>query len=283
MASNETPDDDRDALVRRVSYGSDVDQWADLYLPASHRAEDGGQARTAVLVHGGFWQSRWTATLMDPMAEDLAARGWIVWNLEYRRPDRWSWAETAEDISCGIAALGSAFAEHRPGDRPRVIGFGHSAGAQLVVRAAADQGADTPVRVDLAVSLAGIVDLVGTERRDLGDGAVRRALGGTPDELPQTFAESDPSQRLPLGIPQLVVQGLDDSPDLVEMSRGYAETALRSGDVVSLIEQPGDHFAVIDPSSLIWRATLAAVDELLQRPPPGQYSRGVTTDTTVVT
>ena len=38
-----------------------------------------------VLIHGGFWRSVYTKSLMSPLARDVAARGWAAWNIEYRR------------------------------------------------------------------------------------------------------------------------------------------------------------------------------------------------------
>ena len=41
--------------------------------------------RVAVFVHGGAWKNSWTLDLAEAMADDLTARGWATWNIEYRR------------------------------------------------------------------------------------------------------------------------------------------------------------------------------------------------------
>jgi acetyl esterase/lipase len=256
--------------AHRVFYGEGPEQWADVRLPAAV------DAPVAVLLHGGFWRSIWAADLMDALAIDLAARGWASWNLEYRRPDRHGWDATVADVAAGVAAASGG-----PGP---VVLFGHSAGGQLALRLAADhkraagreEAADREnvagrekaadhKTVALAVSLAGVVDLVQGERRYLGEGAIPAALGGTPATVPDVYAASDPMARLPIGTPALLVQGGGDSPDLVDMNRRYAAAARAAGDDVTLLELPGDHFDVIKPGSPLWAATMSTVTTLISR------------------
>jgi acetyl esterase/lipase len=226
--------------ARRVRYGSHPDQWGELRLPP-------GAVRppVAVLIHGGYWRPVWTADLMDALAIDLTGHGFATWNLEYRRPDPHGWHATTADVASGLEALAGLDAELGP-----VAVIGHSAGGQLAMRAAADSD-----RVALAVSLAGVLDLAEGQRRGTGNGAVAAALGGTPATVPDRYAASDPMARLPLGVPQLVVQGRDDDPDLVDCGRRYGRAARAAGDDVAYLERPGGHFAVIDPTTDLWHAT----------------------------
>jgi acetyl esterase/lipase len=235
--------------ARRVGYGSHPDQWAELRLPAVDRPP------VAVLIHGGYWRSIWAADLMDALAIDLVGRGFAAWNLEYRRPDQHGWDATTSDVASGLEALESLDV---PLDLDRVAVFGHSAGGQLAMRAAADSG-----RVALAVSLAGVLDLGEGYRRGVGVGAVAAALGGGPEAVPEVYAASDPMARLPLRVPQLVVIARDDDPDLVDCGRRYAAAARAAGDEVTEWELPGEHFAVIDPAAEIWRATVEQVQAQL--------------------
>ncbi|MCY1136740.1 alpha/beta hydrolase [Actinoplanes sp. Pm04-4] len=226
----------------RVAYGEHPEQWADERTPTG--ATDAPSVPpVGVLIHGGFWRSNWAADLMDALAIDLTARGWVSWNLEYRRPDRNGWAATTDDLRQGVAKA----RERHPGS-PIVL-FGHSAGGQLALRLAADDP-----DLALAVSLAGVLDLHEGQRRFLGEGAITTALGGTPEDVPDVYAESDPMTRLPLASPALLVQGSGDSLDLVDINRRFAAA---SG--ITLLEQPGDHFDVIAPGSAIWAATMEAV------------------------
>lgn len=231
--------------AERVGYGTDPEQWVEVRRPAAPV----GAAPVAVLLHGGFWRSVWGADLMDALAIDLIERGWVAVNLEYRRPDRHGWSATTPDVEAGVAAIDRLY----PG-RPTVL-FGHSAGGQLALRLAADRPG-----LALVVSLAGVVDLLEGYRRGVGDGAIPAALGGTPQEVAGVYAAADPFRRLPLATPALLVQGEQDSPDLIDFNRRFAAA---SG--ARLIEQPGDHFDVITPTSPIWRATVAATEEILRR------------------
>ena len=72
---------------RRVTthvYGPDPDQYAELYVPEGTR-----RPGVVVIVHGGFWRAAYDASLGRPLAVDLVERGWVAWNIEYRRVGRW--------------------------------------------------------------------------------------------------------------------------------------------------------------------------------------------------
>ncbi|WP_380156405.1 alpha/beta hydrolase [Kineococcus sp. R86509] len=228
----------------RHTYGADRDQYADLRLPAGE-----GPFPVAVLVHGGYWRSRWDADVMHPLAVDLTARGFATWNVEYRRPDRHGWDATTADVAAALDALRELDA---PLDLDRVVTLGHSAGGQLVTRLAADRATGSGIRPAFTVSLAGCLDLTSIHARGLSEHAVAAALGGTPEELPEVYAASSPIDRLPLGLPVAVVCGVGDDPDLLDASRRFATAAVAAGDDVTVVEAPGHHFSVIDPTSDVW-------------------------------
>ena len=58
------------------SYGPDPSQYGQLYLPAQ-RTHDA----VVVIIHGGYWRSRYSLDLGEPAARDLASRGYVCWNL----------------------------------------------------------------------------------------------------------------------------------------------------------------------------------------------------------
>jgi acetyl esterase/lipase len=245
--------------VHVVPYGTDPDQFGELRL-----AHPSGRPQPVVVVlHGGFWRSRWQVDLMDALCVDLAERGMASWNVEYRRPDRNRWSDTISDVRAGIAHVRQLATEY-PIDPHRIALVGHSAGGQLAVQAAAglvtEAGQPQPA---LVVQLAGLVDLEETHRRDLGNGAVPAALGGTPEEVPDAYEQGSPLSCLPVGARQLVVIGRSDSPDLREMSRRYVAASTAGGDDISLVEDDGDHFSVIDPTSRLWVRTAEALHEAL--------------------
>lgn len=214
----------------------------------------------AVLIHGGYWRARYDLRLQHGLVPDLAARGWAVWNLEYRRlgwRSRGGWPATFEDVAAGIDHLGLLDA---PLDLARVVAIGHSAGGHLALWAAARSGlpagapgAEPAVRPAAAVAQAGVVDLREAARLELSRGAAVSLLGGAPGKLPARYDVASPIERLPIGVPQLLVHGVADDSVPIELSRRYAERAREAGDPCELVELPGvGHFEHLDPNSHAW-------------------------------
>jgi acetyl esterase/lipase len=248
---------ERTSPAVRVPYGDDPDQYAHLRLP-DPAVHGPGPHPVAVLVHGGYWRSRWENDTLHAAATDLTARGFATWNLEYRRPDRHGWDATTADVAAGYAALAQV---EGPLDLSRVVTLGHSAGGQLVGRLTADLPAGG--KPALTVSLAGCLDLHSIHARALSEHAVAGALGGTPEELPDVYAASSPLARLPLGAPVAVVCCRGDDPDLLDASRRFADAARAAGDEVHVVEEDGDHFSVVDPGSAVWAGLVRVlVDEV---------------------
>jgi acetyl esterase/lipase len=229
-----------------VRYGPDPEHVANLHSPAP----EGGPWPVVVLLHGGFWRDRYDRTLMTPLARDLAARGYVAWNVEYRRVGRegGGWPGTLDDVAAALDAL----ADVREADTARVIALGHSAGGHLALWLA---GRDGRVRVGAAVSLAGVCDLVRGAELQLGSGAVNDFVGGAPADVPERYAHASPAAHLPLGAAQLLVHGGRDDVVPIALARAYAVAAQAAGDDVELLEYAAaDHFDVIDPRTLAWQA-----------------------------
>jgi alpha-beta hydrolase superfamily lysophospholipase len=131
---------------------------------------------------------------------------------------------------------------------------GHSAGGQLALWAAARPdlpagapGAEVRMRLREVVALTPVTDLA------RAGASARMLMGGSPEEVPERFAQADPIRRAPLGVPVLLVHPVDDATVSVRQSRAYAAAA-RAGDV-TLVEPPtGGHRGVIDPGQPAWHA-----------------------------
>lgn len=236
----------------RVPYGPHDGQHVDVRVPAGP-----GPFPVAVLVHGGWWRSRWEDDTTEAAAVDLVARGFASVNVEYRPPAAAGWAATTADVASAVGLLGAGgpLAGDPRLDGGRVVLLGHSAGGQLAVRCAADLAARGAAPV-LTVSLAGVLDLVLLDGRWSSEGAVSAALGGRAGELPAVYAASSPRARVPVGAAVAVVVGAGEDPDLLEVSRAFAAAAAAAGDDVLLVEGEGDHFAVVDPGSALWAAVV---------------------------
>jgi pimeloyl-ACP methyl ester carboxylesterase len=170
-------------------------------------------------------------------------------------------------VAAGIDRLGEL--EVRL-DLGRVIAIGHSAGGHLALWAAARRGlpSDAPgsgpkIRLAGAVAQAGVVDLREAARLGLSRGAARRLLGGPPSKWPQRYDAASPIERLPLGIPALLVHGEADDVVPVSLSRRYHERALEVGDRCELASLPGvGHMEHLDPSSAAWREVVTWLERL---------------------
>jgi dipeptidyl aminopeptidase/acylaminoacyl peptidase len=81
--------------------------------------------------------------------------------------------------------------------------------------------------------------------------------------VPDRYAAASPVDLLPLGVPQMLIHGIDDDNVPVEISETYHQIAVAQGDDVSLLKLPGaGHFELIDPQSAQWPETLDAIRSL---------------------
>jgi acetyl esterase/lipase len=229
--------------TENVRYGPGRAQVAEVWRPGA--ASGAGDAvPVVVLIHGGFWRQQYTKGLMHRLARAVTNRGWVAYNIEYRRVGRFGrggWPETFEDVSDAIDAL-----EGIDGvDLGRVATCGHSAGGHLALWATSSRStgdgdrAAGAVEVTAGASLAGVVDLVAAARQLVGRGAVQALMGGGPDEVPERYRLGSPAALLPVGKPQLLLHGLADDSVPPALSEHYVETAARLGDPAVYLPLPG--------------------------------------------
>lgn len=254
----------------RVRYGRLPDQVADVWLPASPQT-----AALVVVVHGGFWRARYDRTHTGPQCAALAAAGYVVASVEYRRMGAGGgWPVTFDDIAAAVDAVPNLVSQHVPGRVPTtaVVLVGHSAGGQLALWAASRHRLPPsspwalrapPEQLRGVVSLAGIADLTRAAQLRLGDGAVWAFLDGEPDVVPERYAAADPARLVPTGVPTVLIHGPQDDRVPLEVSERYADAA---SDDARLVVVPGaGHFELIDPLSDAWPTVTAHLDELSGR------------------
>jgi dipeptidyl aminopeptidase/acylaminoacyl peptidase len=243
------------ARPKRSAYGTDRSQYGEL-----SRADGDARPGTVVIIHGGFWRARYDASLGRPLARDLAARGYTVWNLEYRRVGiGGGWTGTLDDVAAGLDHLATLDV-----DTSRVVAIGHSAGGQLATWAA---GRATPlVALTAVVSQAGVLDLATAACQGVGQTAVSDLLGGSPDEVPERYAAADPIVQVPLPVPVLCVHSSADDIVPIAQSTAYVAAATAAGADARLVESTGDHFTMIDPSTPDWAVVVNALPALLSQP-----------------
>jgi len=239
----------------REAYGPHSRDVGDWWLPDSSDE----RLPTVVLVHGGFWRPRYDLSLEDEVAADLAALGYLVWNVDYR-PSSEPWPATLADAAAAHDHLRTS----PRADLDRTAVVGHSAGGHLALwlasrsrlpAGAPGAGPRVPPPA-LAVGQAPVADLRTAARLGLGAGAVAALLGGAPDEVPDRLAVADPLSLLPTGVPTVCVHGEADDVVPVALSEAYVA---RAGGAARLVRLPGGHMEHVDPAS----AQVAALREAL--------------------
>jgi acetyl esterase/lipase len=244
----------------RIAYGEGPEQWGDLFLPDEPRG-------LVVVLHGGFWRARYRASLGEPLARDLAARGWAAYNLEYRRVGQGGGGApgdsgTLDDVAAGIDALAEV-PELSVLEASGAVTLGHSAGGQLAAWAAARGRYRrwSPVRVPVraVVTQAGVLDLTRAYDEHLGDGAVRAFMGGPPGP---DYDVADPQRQVPLHVPVRCVHGTADDVVPLHHSSDYVSAASAAGADATVVEVDGDHFAVNDVRTEAWTRIVEVLDSL---------------------
>ncbi len=249
-----------------VRYGALTDQVGEVRRPRGR-----GPHPVAVVLHGGYWGERWTRRYMRPLCADLARRGFVSLNLEYRRLGTRSgggWPQTFEDVAAGVDLVAGLGDDVDPG---RVAFVGHSAGGHLALWAAIrHQLPEGAPGAGPAIRPAVVVGLAAVSRVPAWAGAL---LGGPREAVPQRWRIATPAEHVPIGVPVLLLHGRADQVVPATASERFARAASEAGDDVELLELAGSrHTAFAYPRSSAWRCAAerlerwAAGGALLERP-----------------
>lgn len=242
------------APAKQIAYESGPQQFGELRLPNGP-----GPFPVVVLVHGGCWMAAFDYHYMTRLAAWLADRGVATWTIEYRRvgDDGGGWPGTFLDVAQATDAL-RKIAKDAPIDLQRVYAAGHSAGGQLALWLASRARlpkesalfvAD-PLPIRGVLGLAAIADLKTYRVGSPGSchSSVDQLIGDGPEKFPVRYAETSPMQRLPLGIPQIFIQGEEDPIVDPASVRAYVEAAVKAGDHAVVLPLPdAGHFEASTP------------------------------------
>lgn len=249
-------------MTIKIAYGEHPSQFGVLRRPEAPK-----KCPVVVSIHGGFWQSKYGLDENEPLAEDIAQRGYATWNIEYRRIGEagGAWPGTFHDVISAVNHLNQLKDTYRL-DLSKVVVIGHSAGGHLALLLGSLLNLkDSPLVVPIKgiISLAGVTDLhemlqIHTERGITSP--VTTFLGDSIEELPI----SSPIELLPLNVDQILIHGELDRHVPVSLSVEYHRRAMEMGDSVRLITLPeAEHFMVVDPSSSAWKAVTESLEGLI--------------------
>ena len=251
----------------KIQYGEDSLQFGNLILPSAS-----SESPVVMIIHGGCWSNNYDHTLMDTMALDLAQRGYVTWNIEYRRveDEGGGWPGTFIDVAEAFKKL-TKIAKDYPMDLNNIIVTGHSSGGHLALMLGAQSKikSNSQIKVNKLpkikgiISLAGITDLSTFLTPDWCGSNILKLVGGTPDQYPDRYKEGSPITYLPLAIPHKLINGIEDKRLTVDHVTPYYIRAKEVGDPMELLTVPkAGHFEVITPGSVAWETIVGALDEL---------------------
>lgn len=256
---------------QRIAYGQAPQQFGELRLPDQGK----GPFPVMVLIHGGCWQAEYDYVYMTRLAAWLGQRGVASWTIEYRRvgDDGGGWPGSFQDVAAAADAL-RELARNAPLDLKRVYAAGHSAGGQLALWLAARhklpagsplRGADAlPIRGVLGLAAITDLDTYRIGPADSCHASVDPLMGGTPQTVARRYAQASPLRLLPLGVPQVFIQGARDPiVDPASVSR-YIAAARKAGDQAGEVTLPGaGHFETAVPYPVTEKAFRTALRRLL--------------------
>jgi acetyl esterase/lipase len=249
-----------------LSYGPAALQVADVWVP-----DGAGPHPIVLMVHGGCWQSEIAdRRIMNWIAEDLRRRGIAVWNIDYRGVDRpgGGYPGTFQDAAAAADALRAHAGEYRL-DPSRLVAVGHSAGGHLALwlagRPRLPRGSPLrsldPIPIHAVVSLGGLPDLeeAARSRNGCGNEVVGQLTSGH-------FADTSIPRLAPLGVPQVLINGMQDRIIPTAYAEGYAAPMRAAGDDVRvrMIDRTG-HVELIAPETAAWAAAVEEIQAALRR------------------
>lgn len=266
----------------RIAYGSDPSQFGDLWIPklSGLSQRDRAPFPVVVMIHGGWWLSSFGLGYCGHLCAALREEGFAVWSIEYRRlgVTGGGWPTTFLDVTTGFGHV-SAIAGRFGLDMGRVLVAGHSSGGHLAFFLAGKYHVPAGVfmvnsPVDVAIrGVVGLAPVVGLRLAiETATGPtyahvrpeIMRLMGGSPEKVPDRYLAGDPGFLLPLGVPQVLLQGTEDAQVPPLLPQRWAEKARRQGDRAGVVMIPhADHFDVVDPESAAWPLVRGAFWHLL--------------------
>ena len=143
--------------------------------------------------------------------------------------------------------------------------------SRLPVKSPLYMSAPLPVRG--VIDLAGPIDMTANipgYQELCRDSVITSLFGGSPDAVPDRYANASAIKQVPLGIPQVIIIGEHEDFVPRPLAEAYVKAATQAGDSVRLIVIPGvGHFEIASPRASTWAQVESAIRLLLDgRLPP---------------
>ena len=207
----------------------------DVYQPPT-----AGTYPIVMQIYGGSWQTG-SPSSQDWFSRYFAERGYVVIAIDYRHAPEWKWPEQIVDVRTALYWI-SQDAHKFGGDSSRIVLAGQSAGAQLAMRLAYQEG---PSSIRGVVNYYGPVDLAeGWRRPPQPDpvnvrGILEAFIGGTPAQKPEHYKHASPITWVSkTSAPTLSIYGSRDHIVEARFGRMLHAALIKAGATSVLLELP---------------------------------------------
>ena len=210
-----------------------------------YRPPSGDRDPILLQIHGGSWQAGSPAS-QEWFSRHFAQRGYVVVSISYRHAPEWKWPEQIVDVRSALHWI----SEESPafgGNPARIVVVGRSAGAQLAMRLAYQEG---PSSIRGVVNLYGPVDLAegwrNPPRPDPADvrGILETLIGGTPAQKPEHYRHASPITYVSKSVaPTLSLYGARDHIVEARYGRTLDAALTKAGATSVFLELPWSEHA----------------------------------------
>ena len=217
------------SVAKNIRYreGNSTSWMLDIALPADYT----GKSRPAiVIVHGGGWAAGSKSDYVyQRLMLDYALKGYVTINVNYRLTGEAPFPACIEDVKCAVRWLRAHANEYKI-DTSRIGGYGHSAGAHLVLMLA------------MAPKSAG---LEGDGGWDAQSSRLNMVIAGSPPTELGRNAPMAKKEWWPIGYisgdqpPMFLIQGSDDNIVKAPLTEDFVNKMKAAGAKVEYLKIDG--------------------------------------------
>ncbi len=212
----------------------------DLYHPSGGE----GPFPAVVFVHGGGWRAGHRGHF-SRQAMYLATRGYVSACIEYRLSGEAAFPAQIQDVKCAIRWMRAQGSKHFKADTARIAVSGGSAGGHLALLAGTSAGVEEfegaggwPGHSSRVACVAAFNPA--SEFPAKHSAAVAAFLGGSKEEVPETYRLATPASWLDKNDPpMLLLHGTDDKTVPYSQSVEFVKKLKALGIVSQLYSAPG--------------------------------------------